>query len=596
MTFKNNSLQMKKNILTAFLFLVTYFTFAQVKLEARVSKTNIMVGETIQLDFVFNNNGQNFEPPRFGNFEVGGPFVSASENIVNGAYSASQQYSYALQATKAGVYTIQAASIVYKGKAYFSKPIQLVVSNQKRKESTANASGKTYQIPTNKTIPSKNQAVFIEAELAKKEVFINEPVEVTYRIYLHPKFRIEQENKINYPKYNNFWSQTDNVNYDDWQEVYVNGRTYYTKAFRTALLYPQKTGLLTINPITLDLNIAYPTGELDFFDDPVFDTTRKIVVSNALKINVKPLPENGKPKNFTGAVGDFDFTVVVDKNAGKTGESFEMKFIVSGSGNLKLFDLPKPIFPQNVEVFEPKHTEEIKDNVYGMTGKITDSYTLIPTKKGELRFPEQTFTFFNSQTKKYETITAQPLKMIIQQGTNTLINHANAIKKNSVVKDFSEAQSAPASGIKYLVGVALFLLASIVIFWYLKKKNNIKNQVYDSTNELVIKEEIRVETPSYQMEILDEQDTFDKEKMYQKMERILHATLSQKINFEGGFTDKTSIEKGLREANYSEEIIENTLRLLHTCEQVKYAPFLNVAVQEDFQTAQKVLSALRHKN
>jgi hypothetical protein len=113
MTFKNNSLQMKKNILTAFLFLVTYFTFAQVKLEARVSKTNIMVGRSIQLDFVFNNNGQNFEPPRFGNFEVAGPFVSASENIVNGAYSASQQYSYALQATKAGVYTIQAASIVY---------------------------------------------------------------------------------------------------------------------------------------------------------------------------------------------------------------------------------------------------------------------------------------------------------------------------------------------------------------------------------------------------------------------------------------------------------------------------------------------------
>ena len=106
---------------------------------------------------------KNFEPPRFGNFEVGGPFVSASENIVNGAYSASQQYSYALQATKPGNYTIQAASIVFKGKTYYSKPIQLVVSNQKRKETLANASKQSIQTPTKKkTIQARNQAVLLK--------------------------------------------------------------------------------------------------------------------------------------------------------------------------------------------------------------------------------------------------------------------------------------------------------------------------------------------------------------------------------------------------------------------------------------------------
>lgn len=587
---------MKKSILTALLFLSTYFTFAQVKLEARISKSNLAVGETIQLDFIFNGNGQNFEPPRFGNFEVGGPFVSASENIVNGAYSASQQYSYALQATKPGNYTIQAASIVFKGKTYYSKPIQLVVSNQKRKETLANASKQSIQTPTKKTIQARNQAVFIEAELEKKQVFINEPVEVTYRIYLHPKFRIEQENKVNYPKYNNFWSQTEDINYDDWQEVVVNGQNYYSKVFRTALLYPQKTGQLTINPITLDLNVAYPTGELDFFDDPVFDVARKIIVSNALKINVKPLPETGKPKNFTGAVGQFDFNVIVSKTEGKTGESFDMKFMVSGTGNLKLFDLPQPVFPKSVEVFEPKHTEEIKDNVYGMTGKITAIYTLIPSEKGALIFPKQTFSFFNTQTKKYETIASPPIKMTIQQGQQTPVVHSDTTKKNSVVKHFSELQFTPQDGIKYGVGVVLFLIFLAAFFWYLKKKNNLKNTVYDSTNEFVPQEEIRHETTSYYIETLDEQDTFDKEKMYLKIERILLATVSQKIKFNDSFMDKISIQKGLQEANYSNECIETILELLHTCEQVKYAPFLGVSVQEDFQKAQKALSELSLKN
>lgn len=585
----------KFSALSFLLFFGTYITFAQLKLDVSVSKSNLKIGETAQVDFIFNGNGQNFEPPRFGNFEVGGPFVSASENIVNGAYSASQQYSYVLQATKAGKFVIPAAAISYKGKTYYSKPIQLVVTNQKIKESKENDYFTANQPPKNKSTNGKNQAVFIEAELDKKETFINEPVEVTYRIYLNPKFRIQQENKINYPKFNNFWSQIEDINNGDWYEVYINGRQYFSKVFRKALLYPQKTGILPINPVTLDLNIAFPTGEFDFFDDPVFDTTRKIIVSNALKINVKSLPENGKPKDFTGAVGVFDFQVIIDKNEGKTGESFEMSLIVSGKGNLKLFDIPKPKFPKNIEVFEPKHSENITENKSGMSGKIADVYTFIPTEKGILQIPKQTFTFFNSQAKTYQTITTPELIVDVKQGTtDSGASHSKAIK-SSVVKDFSETQSGPASGTKYFVGIVLFLLVSIVLFWYLKKKNNIKSPVYDSTNEFVTKEEIRVETPSYQIETLDEQDTFDKEKMYQKMERILHATLSQKINFEGSFTDKKSIENGLREANYSEEIIENTLRLLHTCEQVKFAPFLSVNCQADFELAQRILAELTRK-
>lgn len=585
--------KMKLSTLTTILFFGTYFTFAQLKLDVSVSKSNLKIGETAQVDFIFNANGQNFEPPRFGNFEVGGPFVSASENLVNGAYSASQQYSYVLQATKAGKYVIPSASISYKGKSYYSKPIQLVVTNQKIKESKENEYFTGNQTPKNKTTTSKNQAVFVEAELDKKETYINAPVEVTYRIYLNPKFRIQQENKINYPKFNNFWSQIEDTDEGNWYEVYVNGRQYFSKVFRKALLYPQKTGTLVINPVTLDLNIAFPTGEFDFFDDPIFDTTRKIIVSNTLKINVKPLPENGKPKIFTGAVGDFDFQVIVDKNDGKTGESFEMALIVSGKGNLKLFDIPKPIFPKNIEVFEPKHSENITENKYGMSGKITDVYTFIPTEKGVLRIPKQFFTFFNSQTKRYQTIATPEQTINVDQGTDSVVSHSNVKTSTSVVKDFSEAANTSTKAYNYLFGLTIFLIALVVLVWVLRIKNKNQIQVSEPVEENV---ETTVEEPKFQREQLQEQDAWDKEKLYPKIERILQVAFMEKFNFKSNFIDKTALQQYLQEAAFTKEFIDDTLKLLDTCEQVKFAPFIAVNCQADFDLAQKILSELARKN
>lgn len=582
----------KFSALSFLLFFGTYITFAQLKLDVSVSKSNLKIGETAQVDFIFNGNGQNFEPPRFGNFEVGGPFVSASENIVNGAYSASQQYSYVLQATKAGKFVIPAATISYKGKTYYSKPIQLVVTNQKIKESKDNDYFTANQQPKNKSTTGKNQAVFIEAELDKKEAFINEPVEVTYRIYLNPKFRIQQENKINYPKFNNFWSQIEDIIDADWYEEYINGRQYFSKVFRKALLYPQKTGVLTINPVTLDLNIAFPTGEFDFFDDPVFDTTRKIIVSNALKINVKSLPENGKPKDFTGAVGVFDFQVIIDKNEGKTGESFEMSLIVSGKGNLKLFDIPKPKFPKNIEVFEPKHSENITENKSGMSGKIADVYTFIPTENGILQIPKQTFTFFNSQTKKYQTISTSELEIDVKQGADTAYSHSKSTK-GSVVKDFSKFQNSLSKTHAYVYGLLFFLLALAALFWFLRMKNKKQPQAMEPITEPA---EEPIEIQSYQVEQLQEQDAWDKDKLYPKIERILYNTLSQKFNFDVTYRDKTVLQKKLQEANFTKQFIDNILGLLNTCEQVKFAPFLPVNCQTDYELAQKILAELTRKH
>ena len=231
---------MKRNILILFLVLVNV-SLAQTRLEVKMSKTTLKVGESVQLSFVFNAVGDDFIPPKINGFQVNGPMVSQSENIINGAYSGNQQFAYVIQAIRPGKFTIPSAMVEFKGRIFKSQPVIVTVLNQNIKgEKQTNEDSYV-----SKNNVGKNAPVFIEAEISKTNVYINEPVEVSYRVYLNPKFKIEKENKINFPKYNNFWSQTEDLRDNHWEQVVVNGRIYYTKLFRRTVLYPQKTGNLS---------------------------------------------------------------------------------------------------------------------------------------------------------------------------------------------------------------------------------------------------------------------------------------------------------------------------------------------------------------
>lgn len=565
------------------IILLPFLALSQVKLEVKIEKTNLKMGEVFQVNYVFNEEGRNFTPPSFAGFNKGGSYVSSNEVYDNGEYSVQQVYTFVIQAAKAGKLAISPATIKFNNKIYTSKPVLMTVSNEKISEPVQRNRNPIVAIPkpnsNNKTIAGANNLLFVDVEINKTKAFVNEPVEVYYRIYLAPNLEVELNKKIT-TKFNNFWSQTEDIQ-GNWERSVVNNKVYKSKIFKKAILYPQKTGKLEITPITLDLSIKYPTGDFDFFGEPEFEIARREFVSNTKYIQSNALPEKGKPTNFTGAVGKFEFNVNVQKSELKSGESVQLDLIVSGTGNLKLFEIPKPSLPSNFEIYEPKHQEFINENMKGISGKIMDSYVVIPQEKGNFKLQPQQFSFFDVQSKTYKTIFSEVIDLSVLQGENQA-NAANVSKDKPTMN-----QTKPESkfGFEFtfshfigVVGVAGFAL----LFFTLKRNNKPEKEVITE-----------IKPVQKEFSVLEIQDfTNNKDLFYQKMETKIAEFLAHKFALEKADFNKESILQKFQEYNISSESTTAFMGLLHNCEKARYTPTSDANMQLDFEKLQHLVKVI----
>lgn len=563
--------------------LLPLLALSQVKLEVKIEKTNLKIGEVTQVNYVFNEEGVNFIPPNFTGFNKGGSYISSNEIDNNGEYSIQQIYTFVIQAVKAGKVTISPATIKFKGKTYASKPILVTVSKEKSADiSQRNQNSVTVAKSNinNKTIGSANNLLFVDVEINKSVAFVNEPIEVYYRIYLAPNLDVELNKKIT-TKFNNFWSQTEDIQ-GGWERSVVNNSVYKSKIFKKAILYPQKTGKLEITPITLDLNIKYPTGDFDFFDQPEYSIARREIVSNTKHVQVNPLPEKGKPDNFTGAVGQFEFNVTIEKTELKSGESLQLDLIVSGNGNLKLFEIPKPSLPSNFEIYEPKHQEFISENMNGISGKIMDSYTVIPQEKGNFKLKPQQFSFFDVQSKTYKTISSDAIDLTILQGENQAnVTSVSKLKsevkeKNNNVKSDYEFTFVHFVGLVSLGGLML-------LFFALKRNKKPIEEILVSENKPVINEFSINEIQNF---------ISNKELFYQKMENKITEFLQYKFNLEKANFNKENIIQKFQENNISKENTADFIGLLQNCEKARYMPTSDANMQLDFEKLQHLVKVI----
>lgn len=566
------------------IILLPFLALSQVKLEVKIEKTNLKLGEITQVNYVFNEEGRNFVPPSFAGFNKGGSYVSSNEVYNNGVYSIQQVYTFVIQAAKPGKVTISPANIRFDGKVYASKPIAVTVSKEKASDAIPRNQNPVVTSPkpnsTTKTIAGANNLLFVDVEINKTAAFVNEPVEVYYRIYLAPNLEVELNKKIT-TKFNNFWSQTEDVQ-GGWERSVVNNRVYKSKIFKKAILYPQKTGKLEITPITLDLNINYPTGDFDFFGEPEYSVARREIVSNIKYVQVNPLPEKGKPENFTGAVGKFEFNVNVQKSELKSGESLQLDLIVSGNGNLKLFEIPKPSLPSNFEIYEPKHQEFINENMKGISGKIMDSYTIIPQEKGVFKLKPQQFSFFDVQSKTYKTISSDAIDLNVLQGENQANVTSVSKEKTSVKEKKDEAKSGFEFTFTHFIGVVS--LAGLALLFFTLKRN--KKPLEDDV--VIIEKPVKKEFSVAEIQ----EYIANKELFYQKMEVKITEFLQDKFSLEKADLNKENIIQKFKEHNISQENTSDFIGLLQNCEKARYMPTSDANMQLDFEKLQHLVQVI----
>ena len=585
--------KMKLKIYILFLLLaVTQLVSAQVEFTAQVSKQKLGVNERLRVDFQMNKEGDNFRPPAFTGFTVvGGPSQSVSHSWVNGKRSFSKTYSYILSPSKRGKFTIKQASIEIEGETYKTIPVQIEVTAAVDK-------------PKDSNDPSyvASESIHLVAEVSKTSPYLNEAVAVKYKLYVSPNVNVSNFDFVDNPKFADFWSQNIDAKQFKFDVGTYQGKQYRTVVLRKSVLYPQKTGKLTIEPLTIDVVVDVPTNKRDFFGGRLYQSVRQKVAASSRVINVKSLPEAGKPASFTGAVGEFDFNVTTTKDALKAGESLQAIVKVNGSGNLKLFELPKLIVPSSLEVYEPEHKENIRTNLSGMSGMISDTYTIVPQYKGNYPISQLEFSYFNPKTAQYHTVNS--LKHIIEVLTgptnsdvvmnndNPVVEKQQVLSGNNQFSSFhTKANFIPMQANQFFKSNlfwCLLLLPLLIIpiaLLVVKRKALIANDVEGNK----IKKADRL-AKKYLSEA--KQNLNSKEQFYESLHKSLHNYLKAKLKIETVEFSKDKIAAVFNENSIDSTTTAQFIDLLEACNLARFTPMSSDAMQQDYEKAKQVISAI----
>ncbi|MFD2100009.1 BatD family protein [Flagellimonas iocasae] len=569
----------------------TYGQEEEVTFEMNLSKEKLGINERLRVEFTMNKDGDNFNPPPFEGFKVVmGPSQSISSSFINGKRGFSKTYSYILVPTARGNFTINQATIDIDGNTYKTLP--------KTVEVTAAVDKPNDQ----KTVDDvADESLHLVAEVSKGNPYLNEPVTVIYKLYVSPNISVTNYRQLDNPTYNNFWSQEIPVTKHTAQNGTYEGKPYRYVVLKRMVLYPQKSGQLEIEPLSLEIFVDVPTNRRDFFGGRIYTQTSKTVSAGKRTINVKQLPESGKPANFGGAVGDFNFSVTASKTQLNASESLQAVVEVSGKGNLKLFQLPEPELPSSLEVYDPEYEENIQTNTTGMEGKVSNNYTIVPSFRGKYPIPSISFSYFNPNTQKYVTLNSDEINIEVLEGPTSAASNTpvgSSSNQQLVVptgKQFHFIKLSPnlsPIGVNYFFGSNSFylllflplLLIPIAIFSFKKREaiaRDVEGNKIKQANKLARK---YLSTAKKELG--------NKEAFYVALEKGLHNLLKAKLKIETSEFSKEKITSILMDKKVDTNDVEGFIALLKSCEMARYSPFSDVQMQNDYDKASEVISNL----
>ena len=578
-----------------FLFFPTVGYLQDISFEAKASKNTLGINERLRIDFTMNRNGDNFTPPDFSNFTViGGPNQSVSTSWVNGKKTFSKTFTYFLSPQKKGLLKIDQASVEIDDEIYKTIPIEINVSEAVDKPRDPNSP--EYLIDEN---------LHLVTEISNNQPYLNQGITVLYKLYFRSPLQISDARESESPKFKDFWNHQIKIPQLKVDRGNYKGIDYNVVVWRKTVLYPQKTGELILDPLTLNLTIDIPSKRTDFFGNRVYEQASRSISSGKKVIRVKNLPDSGKPASFSGAVGKFDFNVSVNKDALKASESFQIKVKVSGLGNLKLFNLPKIVVPNTLEVYEPERDEKIKIILKGMQGSTEDNYTVVPKFKGKYPLSAISFSYFDPELERYFDLKSQPLSVDVYEGpvssSNSAITSQKAIsQKNILNKDETfrfikleskleliSKKSFWGSKVFFLLIAAPFLILLLIfLIWRnsIKKSSNVENLRQREANKLSRK-------------FLGEakKKLGDKNNFYDSLELALYNYLKARLKIKNLDYTKEKIKEVLMGKKISEKEIDIFMQVIKNCEIARFSPTTDVKMKSDFDKALTIMATIDKK-
>jgi len=530
-----------------------------VSFTAYADAREVVQNSYLEVTFTLKNaDGTNFSPPRFQDFKVlSGPSQGFQTTIVNGRMSKEITYSYRLQPQRKGTLTIGPASITVGGRTLQTQPLEIAVVEGASQP--GNGSDEVYL-----------KARLSPALDATRSVYLGQQLAVDYILYT--RVDVQGLTAASESTYDGFFMREVHQ-YDNRvvREV-VNGVQYVSRILKRVILYPQQTGPLTIDPLSIVAGVPLPGQRPSgFFSRP--DMRRVPIASQPIRLNVKPLPLP-QPAGFSNITGNFTLAAALARNTLTTDDALSLVLTFEGEGDLKRVQAPPLDFPADFEVYDPKVLEEdYIDVTAGSKGRKKFEYLLVPKKSGSYTLQPRVVVF-NTDSMAYQTLTTVPLKVEIRQG--------NGEKKSGLIAGAPENQGLypPRQTIRLATGGGGFF--GTPVFWGLLLLPIIV------TGSWLIYRQVQNSKPPVDPVLLQQQrarraalarlqaaekhrQAKESRAFYEEVERALLGYVSDKRQIDRANLTKANVLAQLQELGASDTETNQFMGLLRTCEMALYA-------------------------
>ncbi|MEO6453007.1 MAG: BatD family protein [Ginsengibacter sp.] len=638
-----NEILLSGNNKRIYIFLLSLFfalckpsvSFAQVKFSAVCPNKKIGKNEYLQVQYIVENasNVEQIVPPPFKNFVVlSGPNQQSSMSNINGTVSQSVAIEFVLKPNVTGTFILPPATAKVNGKTLLSNSLSVEVTNNSTGASSGGASispfGNFMDVPPVSPLRQYDDYIlhkgenlgdkikknlFVKLDVNKTSCYVGEPIVATYKLYTRLK---SESNLTKSPSFNGFSVSEMEMpdSYTIKTEKY-NGRQYSVYILRKVQLYPLQPGTVQLDPIEVENHITFIKAEYantkrgDIFYDMLRDfadaTTppegmeqQKITLqSKPLNITISPLPQLNQPKNFKGAIGNFNIYAAIEKKSMTTDEAGSLSVSIFGNGNIQMVNAPDIAWPQGIEAFEPKSSESIDKTAVPLKGQKIFNYIFTVSKSGMYKIPAISFSYFDVAARDYKILSTSPITIDIKKGIG--IKPAIAGKLKSLNNNNPNDLNTEFSGWRWLLLIVAFLITGLII-WFISKPGKKEPPLTPASDKNIIdkeikpgeKEEVKIPVnPLHEAEMILAENNANN--FYYTLNNCLRSYLSQKLNFPKEELSKKSIYGLLDKSNVGVGTSLMLSSLLEAIEINLYAPHSSAnQMQEMYEKASEVVALL----
>ena len=594
---------------------------AQVKFSASVEPARIAKDELTQLKLAVENGAdiQKILPPLLNDFVVvSGPNQESGMTMINGNVKKIVALSYLLKPRKPGKFTLKPATAVVDGTTYHSAPVTVEVSNAVSGTGNSNAGNNMpafgfndpfadmpvreeyndYILKKGENPADKiKQNLFVRLETNKTSCYVGEPVIATYKLYTRLK---SESNMTKTPSFNGF-SVIDLITPDnnELHQEKLNGREYNTYTLRKVQLYPLQSGSLVLESGEIDNTVHFIKAEYanqqqemmnDIFRDFADATIpaegiidEKVTLqSNPVTIQVKALPDVGKPADFKGAVGNFTISAALEKNNFSTDDAGKLRVTISGEGNLQLVTAPEINWPAGTEAFDPKVTDDLYKTTVPVSGTKMIDFPFTVDTPGTYTIPAVHFSYFDPNAGKYKALTTEPLRVTVTKGTGkgrqpVVDNAANP--NNSALNRFFSNR------LRVVSVVAALIIIGLIVWLKLDRKKEKRvvsaTEIQPEGNEALSPElEEKLAVPLNPLAEAETALQSGDAVFYQILNDSIKKYLSGFLHIPAGELNKKSIIEQLDKRNISNSVCLELQELLDEIEWQLYTPLADLEKQQ----------------